>query len=153
MVSTVIGALIVEEGRRSAATGRLTTLRSVIVNISFLVGGPVSGLLATRYGPTGGLRMAAEMVHPSTAQFLDQMMRDGRNFRFEDVVTGPGAAGRAFSEFKGSEGNCPLVVAVKNAAGTSYEINPPGSRQVKDGDVFVVIGSPIEVKNFRARVA
>ena len=59
LVSTVIGALIVEEGRRSAATGRLTTLRSVIVNISFLVGGPVSGLLATRYGPTGGLRMAA----------------------------------------------------------------------------------------------
>ena len=59
LVSTVIGALIVEEGRRNAATGRLTSLRSVIVNISYLVGGPVSGLLATRFGPTGGLRMAA----------------------------------------------------------------------------------------------
>ncbi len=100
----------------------------------------------------GGLRMAAEMVRPSTAQFLDQMMRDGRNFRFEDVPVGPGAAGRAFSEFKGSEGNCPLVVAVKNASGASYEINPAGSRQVKEGDIFVVIGSPDEVKKFRARV-
>lgn len=59
MVSTVIGALIVEEGRRSAATGRLTSLRSVIVNISFLVGGPISGFLATRFGATGGLRLAA----------------------------------------------------------------------------------------------
>jgi len=59
IVSTVIGALIVEEGRRSAATGRLTSLRSVIVNISFLVGGPVSGFLATRFGPTDGLRLAA----------------------------------------------------------------------------------------------
>ena len=59
LVSTVIGALIVEEGRRSAATGRLTSLRSVIVNISYLVGGPVSGLLATQFGPTGGLRLAA----------------------------------------------------------------------------------------------
>ncbi len=59
LVSTVIGALIVEEGRRSAATGRLTSLRSVIANISFLVGGPLSGLLATRFGPTGGLRLAA----------------------------------------------------------------------------------------------
>ena len=39
IVSTVIGALIVEEGRRSAATGRLTSLRSVIVNISFLAAG------------------------------------------------------------------------------------------------------------------
>ncbi|MFA7009564.1 MAG: NAD-binding protein, partial [Elusimicrobiales bacterium] len=38
----------------------------------------------------GGLRMAAEMVRPSTAQFLDQMMRDGRNFRLEDVRVGPG---------------------------------------------------------------
>jgi MFS family permease len=61
LCSTVIGALIVEEGRRSAATGRLTTLRSVIVNISYLVGGPVSGFLATRFGPTGGLRLAAGM--------------------------------------------------------------------------------------------
>ncbi|MFA7009381.1 MAG: hypothetical protein WC204_11025, partial [Elusimicrobiales bacterium] len=98
-------------------------------------------------------RMAAEMVRPSTAQFLDQMMRDGRNFRFEDVRVGPGASGREFSEFKGSEGNCPLVVAVKNSAGNSYEINPPGSRPVKDGDIFVVVGSPAEVKKFRARVA
>ncbi len=97
--------------------------------------------------------MAAEMVRPSTAQFLDQMMRDGRNFRFEDVPVGHGASGRKFSEFKGSEGNCQLVVAVKNASGTSYEINPPGSRQVKEGDIFVVIGSPEEVKKFRARVA
>jgi predicted MFS family arabinose efflux permease len=59
LCSTVIGALIVEEGRRNAATGRLTTLRSVIVNISYLVGGPASGFLATRFGPTGGLRLAA----------------------------------------------------------------------------------------------
>ena len=101
----------------------------------------------------GGLRMAAEMVRPSTAQFLDQMMRDGRNFRFEDVSAGAGATGREFSEFKGSEGNCPLVVAVKNSSGTSYEINPPGSRRVKEGDVFVVIGAPDEVKKFRARAA
>ena len=101
----------------------------------------------------GGLRMAAEMVRPSTAQFLDQMMRDGRNFRFEDVPAGPGAAGRELSEFKGSEGNCPLVVAVKNSSGTSYEINAPGSRQVKEGDIFVVIGSPEEVRKLRARVA
>lgn len=59
LVSTVIGALIVEEGRRSAATGRLTSLRTVIVNISYLVGGPLSGFLATRFGPTGGLKLAA----------------------------------------------------------------------------------------------
>lgn len=59
LASTVIGALIVEEGRRSAATGRLTSLRSAIINISYLVGGPASGFLATQFGPTGGLRMAA----------------------------------------------------------------------------------------------
>jgi len=59
LVSTVIGALIVEEGRRSAATGRLTSLRSAIVNVSYFVGGPVGGFLATQYGTTGGLRLAA----------------------------------------------------------------------------------------------
>ena len=101
----------------------------------------------------GGLRMAAEMVRPSTAQFLDQMMRDGRHFRFEDVPAGAGAAGKELDGFKGSEGNCPLVVAVKNAAGSSYEINPPGSRRVKPDDIFIVIGSPEEVKQLRARLA
>lgn len=101
----------------------------------------------------GGLRMAAEMVRPSTAQFLDQMMRDGRHFRFEDVPAGAGAAGKELDGFKGSEGNCPLVVAVKNAAESSYEINPPGSRRVKQDDVFIVIGSPEEVKQLRARLA
>jgi len=101
----------------------------------------------------GGLRMAAEMVRPSTAQFLDQMMRDGRNFRFEDVPVGPGAAGRELEGFKGAEGNRPLVVAVKNEADASYEINPPGSRRVKAGDVCVVIGNPEEVKKLRGRLS
>jgi voltage-gated potassium channel len=101
----------------------------------------------------GGLRMAAEMVRPSTAQFLDQMMRDGKNFRFEDVPAGAGAAGKELSAFKGVEGNRPLVVAVKNAAGASYEINPPGSRLIAEGDVFVVIGVPEEVKKLRASLA
>ena len=101
----------------------------------------------------GGLRMAAEMVRPSTAQFLDQMMRDGRHFRFEDVPAGAGAAGKELDGFKGSGGNCPLVVAVKNASGSSYEINPPGSRRIKQDDVFIVIGSPEEVKQLRARLS
>lgn len=101
----------------------------------------------------GGLRMAAEMVRPSTAQFLDQMMRDGRNFRFEDVPAGAGAAGRALDAFKGMEGNCPLVVAVKNKTDASYEVNPPGARLIKNGDVFVVIGSPEEVRRLRSRLA
>jgi len=100
----------------------------------------------------GGLRMAAEMVRPSTAQFLDQMMRDGRNFRFEDVPAGTGAEGKELGSFKGSEGNCPLVVAVKNASGSSYEINPPGSRLIKRDDIFIVIGSPEEVKQLRVRL-
>jgi len=100
----------------------------------------------------GGLRMAAEMVRPSTAQFLDQMMRDGRHFRFEDVPAGAGAAGKDLGSFKGSEGNCPLVVAVKNSSESSYEINPPGTRRIKQGDVFIVIGSPEEVKQLRSRL-
>jgi voltage-gated potassium channel len=101
----------------------------------------------------GGLRMAAEMVRPSTAQFLDQMMRDGRNFRFEDVPAGTSAEGRELRDFKGADGNAPLVVAVKNAADATYEINPPAARRTKSGDVFVVLGSPEEVKKLRSGLA
>lgn len=97
----------------------------------------------------GGLRMASEMIRPSTAQFLDKMMRDGKNFRFEDITIGENAAGKPLSVFKGGEGGVALVVAVKHTSGHNYELNPVNSKLLNKGDIMVALGSPNEIAALR----
>jgi BT1 family len=47
MASTVIGAILVEAGQRTGATGRLTALRLLVANFCGLIRGPLGGLLST----------------------------------------------------------------------------------------------------------
>ena len=54
--STVLGGLLVEVGKKFSATGRLTSQRTVIMNLTLLVAGPVGGYLAgIAFGWTAGL--------------------------------------------------------------------------------------------------
>lgn len=100
----------------------------------------------------GGLRMTSEMVRPSTTQFLDQMMRGstGRSYRFEDVSAGERSVGKPLHECAAGRGA--LVVALKNTVSGSYEINPDLGARLKKGDVFVVLGTPEQVSELRARL-
>lgn len=60
MTSTVSGGLLVEQGQRYAATGRLSSLRLVVVNAALVLGGPLGGFLAERgLLLTGGVAAAA----------------------------------------------------------------------------------------------
>jgi Na+/melibiose symporter-like transporter len=46
IASVVTGGLLVEGAQSHGATGRLSTLRLVIINMTFIIAGPVSGFLA-----------------------------------------------------------------------------------------------------------
>jgi Na+/melibiose symporter-like transporter len=46
--STVVGGVMVEIGQRNRATGRLSSARYVVQNLCILIGGPLSGFLATK---------------------------------------------------------------------------------------------------------
>jgi predicted MFS family arabinose efflux permease len=48
VVSTVLGGIVVEEGQRRAATGRLSSLRQLADNLAYMTGGLIGGLLVTR---------------------------------------------------------------------------------------------------------
>lgn len=100
----------------------------------------------------GGLRMTSEMVRPSTTQFLDMMMRgaQGGNYRFEDVAAGEKAVGKELREC--ASGGGALVVALKNTVSDSYQINPDQGAKLRKGDVFVVLGTPEQVEQLRARL-
>ncbi|MBI4803110.1 MAG: NAD-binding protein [Elusimicrobia bacterium] len=103
----------------------------------------------------GGLRMASEMIRPSTAQFLDRMMRGstGENYRFEDVPAGEKAAGGKLGKWMRAASGGALVVALKNTINDSYQINPPHDAELTKDDVFVVLGTPEQVAELRGRLS
>jgi voltage-gated potassium channel len=102
----------------------------------------------------GGLRMASEMVRPATVQFLDSMLRGQKGgIRFEDISAGAGAEGRSLGEFKGADRKGALIVAMKNKADNTYEVNPLPGVKLKSGDVLVALGTPEELKALSSALA
>jgi voltage-gated potassium channel len=95
----------------------------------------------------GGLRMASELIRPDTVSFLDLMLRDRSELRFEDVHVEP------HSHFVGKTvGDCGvlkdaglLVCALRKSNGLVF--NPPATTVVDGGDTFVVIGSPEQISH------
>ena len=49
IASVVTGGLLVEGAQTHSATGRLSSLRLVVINVTIIISGPVSGFLASRW--------------------------------------------------------------------------------------------------------
>lgn len=59
VVSTVVGAVLVETGQSTGATGRLSAVRQAVSSVCTLVNGPLTGFLATAgLAVTGGVNAA-----------------------------------------------------------------------------------------------
>ena len=91
----------------------------------------------------GGLRMASEIIRPTTVQFLDTMLRaEAGTIRVSEIQVG------ADSPFKGKslkELNLPakhnlLVLAVYEQDGRNFLYNPGRDHVLKDGQTLVVMG-------------
>lgn len=101
----------------------------------------------------GGMRMVAEMVRPSVVRFLDEMLRDKRTYRIEEVTV------VARSDFDGKtlrdvdiRGRFGMsVLATRASADAEWVYNPDADLKLHGGMVLVVMGSADEVKALRAR--
>ncbi len=70
LCSTVVGALLVEQGRSAGATGLLSSVRSSVMNIASLAAGPLGGFFADKaFGWTCGV-CAGLCVSLAVATFL-----------------------------------------------------------------------------------
>jgi len=102
----------------------------------------------------GGLRMASEMIRPTTTGFLDSMLREsGSTERFDEIAVPEGSpyVGRPVGEVKGSQGDGPLLVAVRDAQTKKYDINPDSKRPIKAGDCLVMVGEVAKISELRER--
>jgi voltage-gated potassium channel len=94
----------------------------------------------------GGLRLASELMRPDTVTFLDLMLRDRSQMRFDDLHVPP------HSRFAGKAvGDCDAVLrqagllpcALRKSTGLIF--NPPASAVLEGGDTLVVMGSPEQI--------
>ena len=103
----------------------------------------------------GGLRMASEMLRPAATGFLDSMIRDRDSVvRFDEIAVPESSPfiGRPVSEVKGSEGGVPLLVAVQEASGGKFDINPMASRKIAAGERLVLLGEVSRLRELKRRI-
>jgi voltage-gated potassium channel len=95
----------------------------------------------------GGLRMASEMVRPTTASFLDIMLRDKKGVRFEELSVKDNSkiAGKTIAESGIHEETGASVIAIKSQ-GVDFLYNPRGSTVINKNDVLVVLGTVEQIR-------
>ncbi|MCE9579951.1 MAG: NAD-binding protein [Deltaproteobacteria bacterium] len=102
----------------------------------------------------GGKRMASEMTRPVVVRFLDEMLRDARAMRIEEVAIAAGSDfdGKTLRDaaIRGRFGMS--VLAVRASATESWIYNPEAETMLGAGMVLVVLGSALQVKELRAHL-
>jgi voltage-gated potassium channel len=96
----------------------------------------------------GGARMAAFVLRPHVADFVDVVMHD-RNleFRLEEIRIGPGSpvAGKTLRDARVRDRTGALVLAVRAAEG-DLRTNPSPETAIDEGDLLIAIGTESELR-------
>lgn len=95
----------------------------------------------------GGARMAAFVLRPHVAEFLDVVMREETlQFRLEEVAVREGSpiVGQTLREAQVRERTGALVLALRAEDGT-FRTNPPPDTRIHEGQVIIAIGTQDEL--------
>jgi len=95
----------------------------------------------------GGMRIASEMIRPSTVKFLDTMLRQtGGTFRIEEILVRPGSSivNKKLSELPLRERFNLLVLAIMKPESGETIYSPPANTVIAGNFIIVVLG---EVKD------
>lgn len=100
----------------------------------------------------GGERMAAFLLQPHVAEFVDVVMHDGSlEFRLEEVPVPAGSplAGRTIRDAHIRDTTGALVLALRTADG-SFLTNPDPSTPIESGQILIVVGTGEQTASLRA---
>ncbi len=95
----------------------------------------------------GGARMAAFVLRPHVAAFLDVVMHERTlEFRLEEVAvtTRSRIAGRTLRESKMRDETGALVLAIRDGDG-NFHTNPAPETEIRSGQVIIAIGTQVEL--------
>jgi voltage-gated potassium channel len=100
----------------------------------------------------GGARMAAFVLQPHVAEFLDVVMHDGSlEFRLEEVPIPQGSplAGRSVREAQIRDSTGALVLALRETGG-GFTTNPSPETVLEAGQILIAIGTEAQLKALAA---
>jgi len=103
----------------------------------------------------GGERMAAFVVQPHVAEFVDVVMHDGSlEFRLEEVLVpaSSGLAGRTIRENHIRDRSGALVLALRMPDG-SFLTNPDPATTIDAGQILIVVGTADQLDRLRSVAA
>lgn len=89
----------------------------------------------------GGLRMASELVRPTVVSFLDNMLRERRNLRVEEITVPKGARvdGRTLDWLNVNDVQGALLIAIRRTAIAEFEFKPALDTPLTEGLTLVVM--------------
>ena len=96
----------------------------------------------------GGARMAAFVLQPHVAEFLDFVMHDGSlEFRLEEVPLPAGSplAGRSLRDAHIRDSTGALILALRDGDG-EFTTNPPPETSLAAGQILIAIGTEAQLK-------
>jgi voltage-gated potassium channel len=96
----------------------------------------------------GGARMAAFVLQPHVAEFLDVVMHDGSlEFRLEEVPVPPGSslAGRSLRDAHIRDSTGALILALRDGGG-AFTTNPSPETMLEAGQILIAIGTEGQLK-------
>ncbi len=102
----------------------------------------------------GGARMAAFVLQPHVAEFLDVVMHDGSlEFRLEEVVVpaSSSVSGHSLRDLDVQERTGALVLAMR-APGGEFMTNPSPDMMVSAGQVVIAVGTSAQLEALEALV-
>ncbi len=102
----------------------------------------------------GGERIAAMILQPSVADFLDVVMRDGGlEFRLAEIVVDARSSlvGHSLRDAHLRDRTGALVLAMRSEVGT-FHTNPPPDTLINAGEVLIVIGTAMQIQALRDEV-
>lgn len=101
----------------------------------------------------GGRRIASELLRPTVNEFFDQMFRDNRTLRLEEVTVTPGSTcvGKALKDTLIRKETRLLVIAVKSK--DTFVYNPEPDLVLEVGHTLIVMGEVASVVKLRKLIA
>lgn len=100
-----------------------------------------------------GSRMGALAMHPTLAEFLDEVLHDeSHGVAVDEIeVRADGAIGRPLGEVVG-DGGQPLVIAIRDQS-HGYVPTPAPTTPITAGSVLVVLGAAADIDRLRGHIA
>lgn len=103
----------------------------------------------------GGMRLVSELLRPAVVRFLDDMLRDRRVYRIEEVTLGGRAheLGETLRDARVRERFGMTVLAMRAKDEQEWTYNPDASERLSAGMTLVVLGSVEQVTALRQTTA